>query len=108
VRLRLTGPDGASAELRGMSTCALIDERAMDSVVGSLGPDPLRADADGTLAWARIRGSRVPIGALLLDQSVLAGAGLIWRCEAPFLAGISPHRPGRSLSDGDCPRHQPY
>ena len=104
VRLRLTGPDGVSAELRGMSTCALVDEQAMDAVVASLGPDPLRADADGSPAWARIRGSRVPIGALLLDQSVVAGAGLIWRCEAPFLAGISPHRPGHSLGDVDWTR----
>jgi formamidopyrimidine-DNA glycosylase len=99
VRLRLVGTDGVSAELRGATVCDIVDEHAMDAVVAALGPDPIRDDADASRALARIRGSRTPIGTLLLDQSVVAGAGLIWRCEAPFLAGVSPHRPGRDLSE---------
>ena len=104
VRLRLTVGDGdsrVSAELRGMSVCSLADEATMDAVLASLGPDPLRPDASGAAAWERIRHSRTPIGSLLLDQSVVAGAGLIWRCEAPYLAGISPYRPGSSLAEAE-------
>jgi formamidopyrimidine-DNA glycosylase len=36
---------------------------------------------------------------LLLRQEVVAGAGLIWRCEAPFLAGIAPQRAGRDVGE---------
>ena len=101
VRLRLTGAGGVSAELRGAMVCDLVDEHAVDTVVAALGPDPIRADSDedGSRAWRRVRDSRTPIGTLLLDQSVVAGAGLIWRCEAPFLAAVSPHRPGRELGE---------
>jgi formamidopyrimidine-DNA glycosylase len=98
VRVRLSGPDGLTAELRGAMTCELLDEAAVDALVSALGPDPLRPDADPELAWTRIRRSGAALGTLLLDQKVVAGAGLIWRCEAPFLTGISPHRPGRDLS----------
>lgn len=100
VRLRLSA-SGVSAELRGAMTCALLDEQAADAVVASLGPDPIRDDADPDAALRRIRRSRAAIGTLLLDQSVVAGAGLIWRCEAPFLARISPHRQGRDVGDGE-------
>jgi formamidopyrimidine-DNA glycosylase len=63
-----------------------------------LGPDPLRDDADERAAWQRIARSRAPIGVLLMDQSVLAGVGNVYRAEALFRAGIDPHRPGRDLS----------
>lgn len=101
VRLRLSAaePGGPAAELRGTMVCSILDEQQADAVVAALGPDPIRDDgpAAADAAWSRIRRSRTPIGTLL-DQTVVAGAGLIWRCEAPFLAGISPFRPGHDLS----------
>jgi formamidopyrimidine-DNA glycosylase len=93
------GRDAVSADLRGAMTCALLDDGGVDAVLERLGPDPLRDDADPSLALARLRRSRAPLGTLLLRQDVVAGAGLIWRCEAPFLAGISPHRPGRDVDE---------
>lgn len=98
VRVRLSGPDGVAAELRGAMTCQVLAAPKVEAVVSALGPDPIRADADPGRAWARISRSAVPLGTLLLDQKVVAGAGLIWRCEAPFLAGISPFRPGHAVS----------
>ena len=64
--------------------------------MGRLGPDPLRADADPKLAIDRIRRSRQAIGTLLLDQSVLAGVGNVYRAEALFVHGIHPARPGNA------------
>jgi endonuclease-8 len=49
-------------------------------------------------AYRRIRRGTKPIAALLLDQSIVAGTGLIFVTEALFRAGIPPTMPGRSLS----------
>jgi endonuclease-8 len=39
------------------------------------------------------------VGAYLLDQSVIAGIGNVYRAELLFLCGIHPARPAASLSD---------
>ena len=38
-----------------------------------------------------------PIGDLLMDQSVLAGVGNVYRAEVLFRTGLDPFRPGRDL-----------
>jgi hypothetical protein len=48
-------------------------------------------------AWQRISRSRVVVGALLMDQSVLAGVGNVYRAEVLYRAGLSPFRPGRDV-----------
>jgi endonuclease VIII len=97
IRLRLfTTRDWL--DLRGPATCEVLEPPGVDALLARLGPDPLREDADPDRAYARIsRGSR-PIVALLLDQSVVAGGGLIFVLETLFRAGIAPTAPGRVVS----------
>ncbi|HWJ67457.1 MAG TPA: DNA-formamidopyrimidine glycosylase family protein [Nocardioides sp.] len=102
VRLRLVRPASGErrasyADLRGATRCELVTAAERDAVVERLGPDPLRADADPDRAWARISRSAAPIGTLLMDQSVLAGVGNVYRAEVLFRHRIHPLRPGRSL-----------
>jgi endonuclease-8 len=102
VRLRLvsagsTAGDGTYADLRGANTCNLVTAAQRDAVVAKLGPDPLRDDADPGRAWLRISRSRTSIGALLMDQSVLAGVGNVYRAEVLFRHRIDPMRPGNTL-----------
>ena len=102
VRLRLVRPAGASrpaayADLRGATRCELVTAEERAAVVARLGPDPLREDADPDLAWQRISRSTAPIGTLLMDQTVLAGVGNVYRAEVLFRHGIHPLRPGRTL-----------
>ncbi len=97
VRLRLVGHGGA-LDLRGPTTCEILDADDEARLRARLGPDPLRRDADPTVVWERIRRSRAAIGTLLMDQSVLAGVGNVYRAEALFWCGIHPAREGRSLS----------
>lgn len=97
LRLRIVGP-AAYADLRGAITCALIDEADKAEVLSRLGPDPLRRDADPSKALGRIRTSRKPIGALLMDQQVLAGVGNVFRAEALFRARLHPLTPGNKVS----------
>ncbi len=96
VRLRIETPE-AYADLRGAIVCDLVGPERRATVLGALGPDPLRPDADPDRAWQRIRRSGRPIGDLLLDQTVLAGVGNVYRAEVLFRQRIHPQRPGNTL-----------
>ena len=98
VRLRLGGDDW-TWDLSGPAVCELVTDDEVRSVVDRLGPDPLRADADPARFVDRVRRSKGPIGGLLLDQSVIAGVGNVYRAEVLWDLGIHPVRPGRSLSE---------
>ena len=102
VRLRMVGGGDhtAYADLRGATQCALVTSVRRDEIVGRLGPDPLRPDADPGRAWARISRSPRAIGDLLMDQAVLAGVGNVYRAEVLFRHRIHPLRPGRTLRVG--------
>ncbi|MEU6040234.1 DNA-formamidopyrimidine glycosylase family protein [Actinomadura sp. NPDC047616] len=97
VRLRLTGT-GDHADLRGPNACELLDAPQVKLLRDRLGPDPLRADADPDRAWRRITRSRAPIAQLLMDQSVVAGPGNIYRAEVLFRGNVHPDLPGRALT----------
>ncbi len=97
VRLRLRN-ERYWLDLRGPAACELLIPPQVDALRARLGADPLRDDADPDAAYARVAASTRPLGALLLDQSVVAGAGLIYVTEVLFRAGIAPTRPGRSLT----------
>lgn len=103
IRWRLLG-DGATADLRGPMACELLLPPELDNLVARLGTDPLRSDADGHAAGERIRRSRAPIATLLMDQSVIAGAGNIFRAEVLFRHGIDPFMPGQRIDENDWQR----
>ena len=103
VRLRLVAADHlgtAYADLRGAILCDLVGPARRDEILGRLGPDPLRSDADPDLAWRRISRSPRAIGDLLMDQKVLAGVGNVYRAEVLFRHRIHPLRPGKTLRVG--------
>jgi DNA-formamidopyrimidine glycosylase len=99
VRLRLQN-DTTYADLRGATQCDLIGPERRDQILAQLGEDPLRPDADPARVWARIARSNRSIGDLLMDQSVLAGVGNVYRAEILFRHRIHPLRPGRTLRRG--------
>jgi endonuclease-8 len=96
VRLRVIGRRRAF-DLNGPAACDVIAPADRDRIVARLGQDPLRKDADPEIAWQRFRRSRSAVGALLLDQSVIAGVGNVFRSDVLFALKIHPERPGRSL-----------
>jgi endonuclease VIII len=101
VRLRLVRADSdqwaSYADLRGATACELQTPGQREALVARLGPDPLRPDADPDRAWQRIRRSRAPIAGLLMDQSVVAGIGNVYRAELLYRHRVDPFRPGTSL-----------
>jgi membrane protein DedA with SNARE-associated domain len=62
----------------------------VDAIVARLGPDPIRDDADPERAWAALQRRSVGIGRALMDQSVLAGVGNVYRAEVLFVHGLHP------------------
>lgn len=97
LRLRLEG-EPWSADLRGPIACELLDPAREQGLRDRLGPDPLRRDGDPERFAANLRRRRIPIGAALMDQSVIAGIGNVYRAELLLLEGIDPRRPARELS----------
>lgn len=98
LRLRLEG-DVHAWDLTGPMVCELRDPDSVEAVAATLGPDPLQRRADPQRFVDAVLASRKPIGALLLDQSVIAGIGNVYRAEILHLAGIHPDQPGRTLSE---------
>ncbi len=96
VRLRLA-TDEHVADLRGPNLCAVVTPEQVESVTARLGPDPLRPDPDPDVGWAKVQRSGKTIAELLMDQSVLAGVGNVYRCEVLFRQRVDPFRPGREI-----------
>ena len=97
VRIRVIGED-KSFDLNGPTTCELLSKAKVKALRDWLGVDPLRDDADPDKAWARISRSRSPIGTLLMNQSVIAGVGNVYRSEVLHLLNMHPERKGNTLS----------
>ena len=85
-------------ELRGPTACDVLTEEERAKLLARIGPDPLRGDGDVKAVVARIRKSRAPIGALLMDQSVIGGLGNIYRAELLYRGKLNPFRAGTTLS----------
>jgi endonuclease VIII len=98
VRLRLQ-TETNWIELRGATAVELVDPGVRAEILARLGPDPLRARAKPDRFLTRAAASKAPIAAILMDQSMLAGIGNVFRAELLFRAGVEPHRTGRELGE---------
>jgi DNA-formamidopyrimidine glycosylase len=98
LRLRMVAGD-TWIDLRGPTACEVVTPASRRAVLDRLGPDPLRRGADPRPAFDRLSRSTRALGELLMDQSVLAGVGNVYRAEVLYRAGLSPFRPGRQLEE---------
>ncbi|MBB5632357.1 endonuclease-8 [Cryobacterium mesophilum] len=100
VRVRLL-TDTAVADLRGPTACEVLTPEEVAAVIATLGPDPIvdpgQASEDRFVEAVRKR--RTPIGLLLMDQTVVAGIGNVYRAELLYRAGLNPHTPGNTLPE---------
>ncbi len=96
VRVRLENA-ATYADLRGATQCDLVGAERRNAIIGQLGADPLKPDADPGRAWARISRSHRPIGDLLMDQAVIGGVGNVFRAEVLYRQRLHPLRPGKTL-----------
>ena len=103
VRLRLVAPD-KTLDLSGPLVCELVDELTAAAIRDRLGPDPLIPRTTAAALARRLATTRVPIGATLLDQAIVAGLGNVYRAELLFLAKIDPRRPSNALTPDEVRR----
>ncbi len=100
TRLRFIGVE-RGMDLAGAMISQLIEPAAEDELMARLGPDPLRRHARADRLRTALARRKIPVGAALLDQSVIAGLGNIYRAEILFACGLDPQRESRSLSDDE-------
>ncbi|WP_294179782.1 Fpg/Nei family DNA glycosylase [uncultured Schumannella sp.] len=100
VRVRLVTPNTV-ADLRGPTACEVLTAEEVDRVLAKLGPDPLVDDvAESEERFvATVRRKPTAIALLLMDQSVVAGIGNVYRAELLFRARQSPFTPGRDVPE---------
>ena len=100
VRVRLL-TDAAVADLRGPTACEVLTPSEADAVIARLGPDPMTTDHDeGEERFVQtVRKKPTPIGLLLMDQTVVAGIGNVYRAELLFRANLNPHTPGKLVAE---------
>lgn len=99
VRLRLRNETHV-ADLRGATLVEIVTPEQLDATVARLGPDPLRAGTAGNepeRALARMARTGRTVAEVLMDQSVLAGVGNLYRCEVLFRHRVNPFRPAREI-----------
>lgn len=101
IRLRLE--QGRHAwHLTGPARCELVDPMERRTITRALGPDPLRRTASAERFAELLLRSNKAVGAVLLDQTVVAGIGNVYRAEILFLCGIHPARPASALTTDDA------
>ncbi len=75
----------------------------IEEITDPLGPEAL-GELNPEVLFSMIKAKKVPIKALLLDQTFLAGLGNMYADEALFGAGINPLRPGISINREEAER----
>lgn len=74
------------------------EELASHRRLTALGPDVMSAGFDREEAWRRLRAADAEIAEAIVDQTVVAGIGNIYKAEGLFLAGIHPARAAAEVS----------
>ncbi len=100
VRVRLLTEDTV-ADLRGPTACEVIDAESVQRHIDALGPDPMvdkgRKAEDRFVNTVLKKPTSIAL--LLMDQSVVAGIGNVYRAEMLYRARINPFIPGRELGE---------
>ena len=97
VRVRITNEEWF-ADLRGATVVDLITPEQKDAIVARLGPDPLRVGEPGhdtARSLTKLARTDRPVAELLMDQSVIAGVGNLYRAEVLWRHRVDPFTPGR-------------
>ena len=81
----------------------LIDGAALEAhpLFAQIGIEPLGPALDGSTLARLFAGRATPLKAALLDQTLIAGLGNIYVCEALHRAGLSPRRAAGTLAKRD-------
>jgi endonuclease-8 len=88
----------AWVELRGPMDCSVYTQEKWETLLKRLGPDPLNGDGPEKFV-EKVRKSKKTIGELMMDQSVAAGVGNIFRAELLYRARLNPFTAGKEVEE---------
>ena len=88
-------------DIRRLGTVALLHRAALETLLTTLGPEPLDPALTAERFSVSLRKSRQAIKKVLMDQQLLAGVGNIYANEALWMARIDPSRPAGALTDAE-------
>jgi len=109
AHLRFTLSDGGVVTFCDPRRFGFVDYAAAgtlesDPLLSRLGPEPLSPDFTAARLAAGLAGRSGPIKTALLDQTLVAGLGNIYVCEALYRAGIAPTAVAGGLSPAGIAR----
>lgn len=103
--ISLARPDGARASVIyndprrfGFLLLSTEETLAEHPLLLNLGVEPTGNMLDGAMLAKMLEGKKAPLKAALLDQTLIAGLGNIYVCEALWRARLSPLRPAGSIA----------
>lgn len=73
-------------------------EEHKDKAFATMGVEPLGNEFNGAQLHKKLHAKKTSIKSALLDQSVVAGVGNIYACEALYMAGICPLKNSNDLT----------
>ena len=86
----------------GAMDLAKTDDLKNHKFLEKLGPEPLGNNFNSDYLKTELSKKESPIKNVLLNQSVVAGLGNIYVCEALFMSGISPKKIACKISKNKC------
>ena len=86
----------------GAMDLAKTDDLNNHKFLEKLGPEPLGNNFNSDYLKIELSKKESPIKNVLLNQSVVAGLGNIYVCEALFMSGISPKKKASKVSKNKC------
>lgn len=99
VRVRMVNPQ-TYADLRGATVVQVVSPQEVAATIARLGPDPLRAGTPGNdpqRSLVRLARTGRSVAECLMDQSIIAGVGNVYRAEVLFRHRIDPFVPGAKV-----------
>ncbi len=100
----LTGPDGLTEVIYndprrfGFMDLVSIDDLQSCKHFAKMGIEPTGNELNGETLAMLFNGKSAPLKAALLDQSLIAGLGNIYACEALWRSGLSPRRKAATIA----------
>ncbi len=86
----------------GVVDCTTTDNLPQHKLLAHMGVDPFSDNLTGAWLYQQLQKRKTPMKAILMDQTLIAGLGNIYVCEALFVSRIHPTRHGQSVTRAEA------
>ncbi len=99
-----SGKELVFSDPRRFGLILMVEEKELYElpILKGMGIEPLEDGFTGEYLKDKLSTTKIPVKTALLDQTIVAGLGNIYVCEALFISNISPLRPAKEVSLGQA------